>query len=57
MKYAKYAVAAALAALAQLGVALTDDTVTVAEWVSVAVAGLAAVGLYWKMPPEGGEGV
>lgn len=46
MRYAKLAVAVLGAAVTMLGVALTDDTITTGEWIAVASAALAAVGVY-----------
>jgi hypothetical protein len=46
MKYAKAIVAAATAALVAVGAALTDDTVTTGEWVTIALAALGALGVY-----------
>lgn len=46
MKYAKFVVAAATAALVALGAALTDDTVTTGEWVTIVLAALGALGVY-----------
>jgi hypothetical protein len=46
MKYAKTIVAAAAAGCVALGAALSDDTVTTAEWVTIALACLGALGVY-----------
>jgi hypothetical protein len=46
MKIAKFLVAAATAALVAVGAAITDDVITTAEWVAIALAGLGAVGVY-----------
>jgi hypothetical protein len=47
MKYAKFIVAAAVAGLTALAAALTDDTVTNAEWVTIGLATLGAVGVFF----------
>lgn len=46
MKYAKFAVAALTAALVALGAALSDDHVTTAEWVTIGLAAVGALGVY-----------
>jgi hypothetical protein len=46
MKIAKFLVAAATAALVAVGAAITDDVITTAEWVAIALAALGAVGVY-----------
>ena len=48
--YAKAIVGAAVAGLTALGTALADDRVTSVEWVGVAVATLAALGLVYAVP-------
>ena len=48
--YAKAIVACLLAGLGALGTALVDDAVTPAEWVGVATAALAALGLVYAVP-------
>lgn len=55
MRYVKLAIPALVAGLLALGAALTDDTVTVAEWISVAVAFLGAPALYAKTPPASAD--
>lgn len=45
-RYAKTAVATLAAAAVALSAALTDNTVTAAEWVTVALAALGALGVY-----------
>ena len=50
MRYAKCLVAAMVAGLTTLGTAMTDDKVTSAEWVGVAVATLVALGAVWAVP-------
>lgn len=45
-KYAKTIVAALTAALVALGAALTDDTVTTAEWVTIGLAAVGALGVF-----------
>jgi len=54
-RYAKSIVAAAVAGLTVLAAALTDDTITTAEWVQIAVAVLGAIGVYAvpNRPPAG----
>ncbi len=47
MKIAKFLVAAATAALVAVGAAITDDVITSAEWVAIALAGLGAAGVYF----------
>ena len=48
--YAKAVVAALLAGLGALGTALVDNQVSPAEWVGVAGAALAALGLVYAVP-------
>ncbi|MEU4675733.1 hypothetical protein [Micromonospora sp. NPDC023737] len=48
--YAKAVVGAAVAGLTALGTALADNTVTASEWVGVAVATLAALGVVYAVP-------
>lgn len=48
--YAKAITGAAVAGLTALGTALADDRVTTFEWVGVAVATLAALGLVYAVP-------
>ena len=48
--YAKAIIGALVAGLTALGTALTDDTVTGAEWVAVAVATLTALGVVYAVP-------
>lgn len=47
--YAKFIVAALVAALTALYAALSDDVVTTSEWVAIVLAGLGAVGV-WAVP-------
>ena len=49
-KYAKAYVAAAIAGLGVLLTSLDDNTVTAAEWVSVAIATLSGFGITWFVP-------
>lgn len=49
MRYAKFGVAAAIAGLTALASAITDDHVTSAEWVMIALAALGAFGV-WLVP-------
>lgn len=51
-KYAKAVVGAVMAVLTGLGVALADSTVTGQEWVTMAIAGLGALGIVWAVPNE-----
>lgn len=46
-KYAKFIVAAALAAVYALQAALSDGRVTNTEWVGIATSTLAALGVYF----------
>ncbi|HEX6970271.1 MAG TPA: hypothetical protein VF174_15860 [Micromonosporaceae bacterium] len=46
MKYAKSIVAAVVAAGVAITAALSDDAVTAAEWVTIALAVLGALGVY-----------
>lgn len=46
MKVAKFVVAALTAGLVALGAALSDDTVSTAEWVTIGVAVVGALGVY-----------
>ena len=48
--YAKAVIGGAVAGLTALGTALTDNQVTAAEWVGVAIAALAALGLVYAVP-------
>lgn len=45
MKYAKFVIAVLAAAAVAAQVALTDGTVTNAEWLTVVLAGLGALGV------------
>jgi hypothetical protein len=49
-KYAKAVVGALVAAGGALTPALADGVVTNGEWVTVALAGLAALGIVWAVP-------
>ena len=46
MRYAKFLVAAGIAGLTALAAAITDDHISNAEWVTVGLAVLGAVGVY-----------
>jgi hypothetical protein len=46
MRYAKFIVAALTAGLTALTAAITDDKVTNAEWIMVALAAVGAIGVY-----------
>lgn len=48
--YMKAIVGGLVAGLTALGTAMTDDTVTTAEWVGVAVAALGALGIVYATP-------
>jgi len=48
--YAKAVLAAAIAGLGALGTALTDGSVSTAEWVAVASAVVVALGVVWGVP-------
>jgi hypothetical protein len=48
-QYAKFAVAALATGLVALQTALTDGTVTAAEWVTIAIAAVGALGV-WAVP-------
>lgn len=48
--YAKAIIGAAVAGLTALGGALADDRVTSGEWVGVAVATIAGLGLVYAVP-------
>lgn len=50
MKYAKALVGALVAGLGALSTALADDHVSGQEWITVAVATLAALGVVWSVP-------
>ena len=50
--YAKAIVAALIAALGGLQVASADGVITPAEWISVASAVVAALGLVWAVPNQ-----
>lgn len=49
-RYAKSIAAAVVAGGTALGTALADDTVTTGEWVGVALAVLAALGITYTVP-------
>lgn len=49
MRYAKFFVAAGIAGLTALAAAITDDHVSNAEWVTIGLAVLGAVGV-WAVP-------
>jgi hypothetical protein len=48
--YAKSLIAAAVAFFGTLGVAYTDNTITSSEWLGIAIATLAALGIVYKVP-------
>lgn len=48
-QYAKFAVAALTTGLIALQTALTDGTVTTAEWVTIAISALGTLGV-WARP-------
>lgn len=48
--YMKAIVGALVAGLTALGTAMTDDAVSTAEWVGVAVATLGALGVIYATP-------
>ncbi|MFI6329846.1 hypothetical protein ACIBBG_16285 [Micromonospora chersina] len=48
--YAKAIVGGAVAGLTALGTALADNHVTPSEWVGVAIATLAALGIVYAVP-------
>lgn len=48
--YAKAVVGGLVAGLTALGTAMTDDTVTTAEWVGIAVATLGALSFVYATP-------
>ncbi len=54
-RYTKTAVAVLIAALTVLASAITDERITNAEWINVALAALGAVGVYVlpNKPPLG----
>ncbi len=49
MKYAKFIVAALAAGLVAAQTAITDGTITTAEWVTIVLAALGALGV-WLIP-------
>lgn len=49
MAYAKTIVAVVVAALVALQTGLSDGTVTPSEWITIALAGLGALGV-WAVP-------
>ena len=53
--YAKAIVGGLLAGLGALGTALVDNTVTPAEWVGVATATLAGLGIVYAVPNRPAE--
>ncbi|MFG1800185.1 hypothetical protein ACGFI4_08430 [Micromonospora carbonacea] len=53
--YAKAVVAGLLAGLGALGAALTDGTVSPVEWVTVASATLAGLGVVYAVPNQAGR--
>ena len=50
VKIAKAVVGALVAGLGSLGTAMADDRITGQEWLVVAVAALAALGVIWSVP-------
>lgn len=48
--YMKAVVGGLVAGLTALGTAITDDKITTAEWVGVAVATLGALGIVYATP-------
>lgn len=48
--YAKAITGALVAGLTAIGTALTDNAVTPGEWVTVALAAVAAFGAVWAVP-------
>lgn len=48
--YMKAIVGGLVAGLTALGTAMTDDTVSTAEWVGIAVATLGALGIVYATP-------
>jgi hypothetical protein len=48
-QYWKFAIAALTTGFIALQTALTDGTVTTAEWVTIAIAAIGAVGV-WRIP-------
>ncbi|MFG2165503.1 hypothetical protein [Micromonospora chersina] len=48
--YAKSIIGGLVAGLTALGTALTDNQVTTSEWVGVAIAALAALGIVYAVP-------
>ncbi|WP_198940591.1 hypothetical protein [Micromonospora sp. CB01531] len=53
--YAKAIVGGLVAGLTALGTALADNQVTTVEWVGVAVATLAALGIVYAVPNQPAE--
>lgn len=49
-RYAKAATAALTAAAGAAVTALTDSTISPQEWVTIAAAGLGALGVTWAVP-------
>lgn len=54
-EYAKALVAALTAGLGALGTAWADDVITNQEWIGVAVATLAALGVVFAVPNKQAE--
>lgn len=49
-KYAKAIVGCLVAAGGAAVTAMADDVITTAEWVTIALAGLTALGVVWAVP-------
>jgi len=47
MRVAKFVVAFLTAGMIAIGAALTDDTITKAEWITIGLAALGAIGVYF----------
>lgn len=54
--YLKAITGAIVAGLTALGAALSDNEVTAGEWVTVAIAFFAGLGLVWAIPNKDPEG-
>lgn len=49
-RYAKAAVGCLVAAGGAAVTAMADDVITTSEWVTIALAGLTALGVVWAVP-------
>lgn len=55
-RYMKAIVGCLVAAGGAMVQAMADDVITTSEWVTIALAGLAALGVIWAVPNKTGVG-